>query len=191
MTIEAYDTAFPTERAREDVYIDVIRNPNNPAFEQSFYQQSIGENVPLGTLVLCLTANDADGDILSYAISNNNNPLNNNDLATEYFFMTARGCVYVQKSLNLAISDLYSFTASVRDHAYPEKFGQATVQINIERDQFTPRFDFGDYEVTIVETTAVNTTVTSVRATDQDLKVMNTCTFFLNMYILFEHVHSF
>jgi hypothetical protein len=176
MTIEAYDTAFPTERAREDVYIDVIRNPSSPIFEDNFYVREISENVNLGTLVLCLTANDADGDFLSYEITGVNNPLNNNDVATEYFFMTTAGCVYVQKNLNLAIRDTYSFTARVRDHAYPEKFGTSTVQIQIERDQFDPRFDLTDYTVTIPETSPVNSSVPiiSVRATDQDIKVFTT-----------------
>lgn len=174
MTVEAYDTAFPTQRVREDVYIEVIRNPNNPIFRENFYTRTVAENVPLGTFVLCVNATDQDvGDILSYEIIAVQNPINPpNQVATDFFYMTTGGCIYVQRNLYESINDQYSFTVRARDHAYPEKFGQATVQIIIKRDQFTPQCDQSDYSVTIQETSAVNSTqpIITVRATDGDLE---------------------
>lgn len=173
MTVEAYDTAFPTQRARTDVFIDVNRNPRNPIFQDNFYTRTISENVDLGTLVICVTAVDADGDIPSYAIISVQNPGLSNQVATDFFFMTATGCVYVQRNLFESVPDSYTFTVQARDHAYPEKYGTTTVQINIQRDAFTPQFERQDYTVTIPETSAVNSTVPiiTVRATDNDLQV--------------------
>lgn len=60
--VEAYDTANPGVRATATVYIDVIRNPNAPAFIgiQPF-QVTINDRYQLGQSVIALTANDADG----------------------------------------------------------------------------------------------------------------------------------
>lgn len=177
MTVEAYDTAFPTQRAREDVYIDVIRNPNAPLFRESFYSRTVAENAALGTFILCVNATDQDLDILSYEIVAIQNPINPpNQIATDFFYMTSGGCIYVQRNLFESVNDQYSFTVRARDHAYPEKFGTATVQILITRDQFTPQCDLSSYSVTIPETSAVNSTqpIISVRATDGDLQVVLT-----------------
>lgn len=175
MTVEAYDTAFPTQRVREDVYIDIIRNPNSPVFRESFYTRTVAENVPLGTFVVCVNATDQDvGDVLSYEIIAVQNPINPpNQVATDFFYMTINGCIYVQRNLYESVNDQYSFTVRARDHAYPEKFGQATVQITIKRDRFTPQCDLTDYSVTIAENSAVNSTqpIITVRATDGDLEV--------------------
>lgn len=177
MSVEAYDTAFPSQRARENVIIEVIRNPNAPTFgNNAFYAETVSENVPLGTLIRCVSATDADGDVVSYEIisinSGNNNQINNN-----FFYMTSSGCVYVQSPLFDSISSQYSMTIRARDHAYPEKFGTATLQISIQRDAFNPTFDQQNYVVTIPETSPVESVnvnvqpIISVRATDNDLQV--------------------
>ena len=68
-------------------------------------------------------------------------------------------------------------TIRARDHAYPEKFGTATLQISIQRDAFNPTFDQQNYVVTIPETSPVESVnvnvqpIISVRATDNDLQV--------------------
>jgi len=175
MTVETYDTAFPTQRAREDVFIEVVRNPNAPIFRDNFYTRTVAENVLLGSFVVCVNATDLDvGDILSYEIV----PIGSNfqnQIATDFFYMTSSGCIYVQRNLYESINDQYSFTVRARDQSYPEKFGTATVQIIISRDQFDPRCDQSDYSITISESSAVNSTqpIISVRATDGDLQVGN------------------
>ena len=170
LTVQAYDDAFPDVYAQEDIYIDVIRNPNAPQFENNnnFYTTSKSENVPLGTLVLCVNATDRDGDVVSYQMQDNLN-----QLASRFFFMTTRGCIYVQRNLFESDIDTYTFTVQARDNAYPEKFATTNVQIVIIRDQFAPVFTQQNYVVTIQETLAVNSTLpVTVRASDNDLEVM-------------------
>ncbi|WAQ95445.1 FAT4-like protein [Mya arenaria] len=172
LTVEAYDTAFPLVMAQEDILIDVVRNPNSPVFLETFYRRTLSENVPLGNFVLCVNASDADGDTLSYEMFDNQNQFDT-QFASQFFFLTSRGCLYVQRYLYESTLDTYTFTIRARDHAYPEKFGSATVQIEITRDRFDPRFDIQDYSITITETSPVNssTPIISVRATDNDLQM--------------------
>ena len=169
MAIEAYDTAFPDMRARTEVLIEVVRNPNPPVFQNTFYVETISESSPLGYFVLCVTANDADGDIVSYEMLNNIGIVNN---ANNVFFVTASGCIYVQADLFITQQDQYSFSVRARDHAFPEKYGTATVQINIVRDRFTPTFGLQNYVITIPETTPINSSLSilTVTATDNDLQ---------------------
>lgn len=173
LTVEAYDTAFPSQRAREDVYIDVNRNPRAPVFQNNFLTRTIGENVALGTFIVCVTASDADNDVISYEIVGIPNPGNSNQIATDFFFMTVGGCVYVKRNLYESIMNTYSFTVRARDNAYPEKFATTTVQVVIKRDNSAPVFDSPNYQVTIQETSSVNSTlpIFTVRATDGDLQV--------------------
>ena len=62
-----------------------------------------------------------------------------------------------------------------RDDGYPQLTDQASVQINIIRDQFTPTFSRNDYFVTILETANINETITNVVATDEDRQVSSCC----------------
>ena len=68
----------------------------------------------------------------------------------------------------------FQFNVQARDQSYPEKFSSTTVQINVDRDQFTPHFDLQTYSVTILETLLANSTqpLVTVLAVDRDVKVI-------------------
>ena len=170
MAIEAYDTSFPEMRAREEVIIEVVRNPNPPVFVNSFYVETVNENVGLGFQVLRVSATDADGDSVTYEMIDS---FGTNDDAYLTFYVTTDGGIYVQRNLFLYNRDQYTFTVRARDHAFPEKFGTATVQINVLRDRFTPTFGLQNYVITIPETTPANLNqpILTVTATDNDLQV--------------------
>ncbi|KAJ8318063.1 hypothetical protein KUTeg_003154 [Tegillarca granosa] len=153
----------------EDVFIDVVRNPNSPVFFPAFYAQEIPETLPVGTEVLTVTATDQDNDVLAYEIDETQTF----NEARQFFFMTtSNGKIYVRSNLANAPRNSYTFTVRARDRSYPEKFGTANVQITIRRDQFTPTFTLPSYSRTIPETEAVNGTfpIVTVTATDQDLR---------------------
>ena len=173
MSIVAFDTSFPSQEVTQDVLIDIIRNPNAPSFVNNFLTETVYENVPLGTLVRCVSAVDNDGDIPSYTITSVNTN-NFNQVDTDFFFLTSDGCIYVKRFLDQSPASQYTLTIRARDHGYPEKFGTVTVQINILRDGFTPRFESVNYFTTIQETEPVNSTVSffTVRAIDNDLQVI-------------------
>ena len=169
MAIEAFDTAFPDMRDRTECLIEVIRNPNPPIFENNFYTETISEEVNLGYFILDVRANDADGDSVTYEMVESSTL---NDFPSSYFLVTADGGIFVRSSLVNAPQNQYSFTVRARDHAFPEKFGTTTVQINIVRDQFTPVFTLQNYVITIAETTSTECIqpILTVSATDNDLQ---------------------
>ena len=169
MRIEAYDTANPSQRASEDVLIDVVRNPNAPIFTNNFYIETIPETQPLGSSILRVSANDADGDTIYYEIESTVQ----GQSASQYFFLSSgTGEIYVWRSLSGTQIDTYTFTVRARDRSYPEKFSTSTVQINVQRDRFTPVCASNNV-ATIPETTVVNASlpVITVVATDNDLQV--------------------
>ena len=59
--LEAYDSAYPLNRARADLTIQVGRNQFGPVFSPTRYERTISENYPLGSDVVQLTATDSDG----------------------------------------------------------------------------------------------------------------------------------
>ena len=172
MSIVALHTSFPSHQLMQDVLIEIIRNPNVPSFVNNFLAETVYENVPLGTLVCCVSAVDNDGDIPSYTITSvNTNKFNQVD--TDIFFLTSDGCIYVKRFLDHSPASQYTLTIRARDHCYPEKFGKVPVQINILRNGFTPRFESVNYFTTIQETEPVNSTVPffTVHAIGNDLQV--------------------
>ena len=59
--IEAYDSAYPLNKATEYIQITVNRNANPPAFTQNDYEKTISENYPLVSEVVQVAAADPDG----------------------------------------------------------------------------------------------------------------------------------
>ena len=89
------------------------------------------------------------------------------------FFLTFQyTCVFCEvQPLMVCLTLCFQFTVIARDDGYPQLTDQASVQINIIRDQFTPTFSRTDYFVTILETANINETITNVVATDEDRQV--------------------
>ncbi|RUS85645.1 hypothetical protein EGW08_006591, partial [Elysia chlorotica] len=166
LRVEAYEVLRPDVRVAEDVRIDVIRNPNAPQFSSNFYVETISESVPQGISVLDVAATDADADKVTFEM----------DLSTqtgleaeEFFYINpSLGTIFVRRDLALSTRNQFLFSVIARDDGYPQLTDQASVQINIIRDQFTPTFSRTDYFVTILETANINETITNVVATDED-----------------------
>ena len=140
MSIVAFHTSFQTQQVTQDVLIEIIRNPNAPSFVNNFLTETVYKNVPLGTLLRCVSAVDNDRDIPSYSITSVN--INNfNQVDTDFFFLTSDGCIYVKRFLDHSPASQYTLTIRARDHYYLKKFGKVPVQINILQDGFTHRIE--------------------------------------------------
>lgn len=64
LEVIAYDSAYPSNRATTDVTIFVLRNVNGPIFIPSAtYQQSVQEDIPIGTSILTVSAQDRDAGV--------------------------------------------------------------------------------------------------------------------------------
>ena len=64
--VEAYDSAYPLNKAREYITVSVNRNANPPAFGQNNYEKTISENFPLVSEVVTVGASDPDGGSRNY-----------------------------------------------------------------------------------------------------------------------------
>ena len=60
LTLEAYDSIYPDNRAVAPVTITVLRNPNEPKFRDGSYSVTIDEKIGLGAEVIQLQATDRD-----------------------------------------------------------------------------------------------------------------------------------
>ncbi|XP_076458561.1 protocadherin Fat 4-like [Babylonia areolata] len=170
LRVEAYEVLRPEVRVEENVLIDVIRNPSPPVFSRNFYTATIAESVAQGTLVLQVSADDADGDVPLYEIDSTSQA---GTSASNFFYLNpSSGVIFVRNDLRTSSQNQYTFTVRARDQSYPERQDTASVQINIIRDQFAPQFSLQDYRVTISETSQVNSTlpIITVTATDRDLQ---------------------
>lgn len=58
--MQAYDVAYPNDRATTNVTITIRRNENSPVFDKFTYSANISENTALNVVVLRLNATDRD-----------------------------------------------------------------------------------------------------------------------------------
>ena len=66
LRVIGYDSLTPYQRATADVTISVLRNVNSPLFQPDNYQDTIPEDLEVGSSILKVTATDADN--VSYRI---------------------------------------------------------------------------------------------------------------------------
>lgn len=175
LTVEAYNNAFPVNQdlCTVDIIISVNCNPGEPSFQQGFYSNQVCESAALGTRVVCVLAEDPDGDVISYTMLENRNNFQT-EYPSDYFFMTADGCVYVKAELAQSTLDTYTFSVQARDNSYPQKDTTTSVQIVIQRDMAAPVFNWQDGNcISVASDVVVNssTPILSMTASDADIIV--------------------
>ncbi|XP_048248646.1 protocadherin Fat 4-like [Haliotis rufescens] len=161
--IKAYDSAYPANAATTTVSVSVVRNANTPISSQPFYTTSIPENTPPGTSLLTVNGTDVDGDTISYEIVRGDN------VTQEFFKIDDRtGVLTVGSDLT---SSLVPSTVMVRmsDNGVPQKYTDVSVRVLLRRDSSSPRFINAPFSTNLLDTVAVNTTVMTVTAIDDDL----------------------
>jgi hypothetical protein len=61
LDVEAYDSAYPENKATQRLIVSVIVNPGAPVFQQSNYRFPVNESQNPGFLVGTVLATDTDG----------------------------------------------------------------------------------------------------------------------------------
>ena len=144
-------------------------NDNHPVFSLLEYKGDVPENAINGTVVLNISASDADsgrnGDI-SFSIS---------DITSAAMFpfrVTAEsGLVYVagNGALDFEQEQVYNFSVVASDHgAFPLTAVVPVVIRALDVNDNPPVFDAPEYRVSISELSAPGTLVVNVSAQDQD-----------------------
>ena len=139
-------------------------NDNNPYFIQSYYNISVAEVTPVGTMLLPLHALDNDlgdsGMIASYAITSGD---------TSKFRIDNKGKLYLASALQYSVARSYTLNITATDGGSPNRTAQATVLINvlhISRQQ--PVFLLSTYYKTVVENMNLSQVLLQVNATSSE-----------------------
>ena len=165
-TIVASDGGSPLRTATARVVVNVQdENDNRPTFEPGLRTGGVQENLPAHTMVLQLTATDADSgsnEALSYSIIADSR-------AVQAFTVDSSGVVYTRQPLDREVQAAYSVTVQVSDNGRPSLSSTTVVSITIiDVVDYPPVFTQVTYEVFITRETPQNTVLITPYATTQD-----------------------
>ncbi|KAK6637236.1 hypothetical protein RUM44_007650 [Polyplax serrata] len=173
LTIEAVNMA--SSRTTCHVIIHILdRNDNAPRFLQSFYQGSLSEASPVGSLVLnkdntplVIKAEDADSELnalLSYDIVEM--------MPRRYFHIdSSTGAIRTVMTLDHESIPLFNFHVKISDVGKPRLSSETTanVQISItDVNDCPPHFEYHEYNATLLLPTYRGVALLQVNATDRD-----------------------
>ncbi|XP_042898874.1 protocadherin-like wing polarity protein stan isoform X2 [Parasteatoda tepidariorum] len=138
----------------------------SPEFDQTTYKVTVPEEVEGGYSVAILTANDPDGDNISYnlyaALDSRSQRL--------FEINSQTGEIKTTTHLDREFMNEHYLRITATDQRLPYRTGSATVQVIVaDRNDHTPMFEQATYAASIREMSPVGSTVITVRATDQDI----------------------
>nr|XP_022911091.1 cadherin-related tumor suppressor [Onthophagus taurus] len=170
------DNGIPRLKDKVKVNVRIVdTNDNRPVFLRIPYKVQISEGSPIGSNIVRLYATDSDdglnGDVF-YSIKSGNEE-------GKFDIDEATGQIFLAKNLDREVTSKYSLTVTAKDAATTKALSSSTVvSVDVlDENDNSPEFTQTDTEITVVETTAVNTQLTQFRATDSDLGVNSEVTF--------------
>ncbi|XP_026133814.1 protocadherin-15-like isoform X3 [Carassius auratus] len=168
LIVEASDGAVDPRRTTITLLVEVTDiNDNSPVFSQLIYTVNVPENTPAGTVILRLSAVDADlVSNITYRIKTE---------AAQQLFTVNRltGAVSVLQALDFedlaAGNSTYTFEVQALDHGGVLPPGMATVIVRItDMNDFSPVFRQALYKGLVAPNAEKGTVITTVLADDQD-----------------------
>ena len=143
--VVATDTGRPQMSSSVEVRVGVVNvNDNPPMFDADSYEVEVCEGVPIGHVILELTAQDMDGDALNY------------DLVPMFGCLgcvtvnSTTGVLSVAREIDFEEQHIFSFSISVNDGPF---FGDVVVTVGVLNDnEAAPEFTFDSLTIEIPET---------------------------------------
>ncbi|XP_044939396.1 cadherin-23 isoform X6 [Mustela putorius furo] len=167
-TVRASDNGSPPRAAEIPVYLEIVDiNDNNPVFDQSSYQEAVFEDVPVGTVILTVTATDADSGnfaLIEYSLG---------DGEGKFAINPTTGDIYVLSPLDREKKDHYILTALAKDNPGDiasnrrENSVQVVIQV-LDVNDCRPQFSKPQFSTSVYENEPAGTSVITMMATDQD-----------------------
>ncbi|XP_022091610.1 protocadherin Fat 4-like isoform X2 [Acanthaster planci] len=168
--VEAEDQGRPAPLSTQ-VNVQLLvtgSNDNTPAFDQSSYVASVVEDLPVGSEVTVVTANDGDTGVngrLSYSIIGGNE-------AGLFAIGEDTGSVTVAKALDYEEFTSHTIQIKARDQGWQSKEGNTILTVNLlDVDDNPPIFNPNQYRPQVAENSPSGTYVTTVTATDADSSI--------------------
>ncbi|XP_017404323.1 cadherin-23 isoform X4 [Cebus imitator] len=167
-TVRASDNGSPPRAAEIPVYLEIVDiNDNNPIFDHPSYQEAVFEDVPVGTIILTVTATDADSGnfaLIEYSLG---------DGEGKFAINPTTGDIYVLSSLDREKKDRYILTALAKDNPGDvasnrrENSVQVVIQV-LDVNDCRPQFSKPQFSTSVYENEPAGTSVITMMATDQD-----------------------
>ncbi|TKS72829.1 Protocadherin Fat 2 FAT tumor suppressor -like protein 2 [Collichthys lucidus] len=152
-------------------------NDNQPVFDASPYKAFLAENMPAGTTVIQVTANDPDTDtngLVTYILE----PLPHDPTVdiTEVFSIDGEsGWITTIQETDCEASRIYRFNVVAMDHGGDVKLSSSVlveVTVTDENDN-PPKFSDDIYRGSVVENSSPGEVIISMTTTDADVSLEN------------------
>lgn len=154
------------DRVKVTIYITDV-NDNVPQFQRLPYRVQVSEGAAIGTQLLRVYTTDADeglnGDVF-YSLEDDNQH-------GHFMIDEATGQISLMKKLDRETSDTYVLTVVAHDAGLETRLSSSTtvhIEVLDENDN-VPRFIDNKFNISVLETTPINTELLRFKATDDDL----------------------
>ncbi|XP_023653219.2 protocadherin Fat 2 [Paramormyrops kingsleyae] len=142
-------------------------NDNPPKFVPKMYKIKVPEDVPLGMTLMWVETYDFDlglGGEISYNLKNSENGM--------FFLDILTGALTLEKELDFEKKQFYNLTVRAVDHGKPRALSSSCYVevevLDVNENLNPPVFSEFVYMATVMEDTAVGTSVLTLMAADQD-----------------------
>ena len=170
--VRAVDNGNPPMSSQALISVNIVdENDNSPVFNLTTYTTSIPENTTNRTLVLTVSATDADSGTnarFTYHIVTNSDTL---PFSSEPLFVVNQvtGDILLNGNVDAEIQSELSFVVEARDMGSPSRTGSTTVVLSVvDINDNQPQFDMGVYPVSVEESVPVGSIIANVTALDAD-----------------------
>ncbi|XP_069388159.1 protocadherin Fat 2 [Paralichthys olivaceus] len=152
-------------------------NDNQPVFDASPYRAFLAENMPAGTTVIQVTANDPDTDnngIVTYTLESL--PLDTAVDVTEVFTIDGEsGWITTARETDCETTRVYRFNVVATDHGGDVKLSSSVlVEVTVmDENDNPPKFSDDVYLGSVVEDSSPGEVIVSMTTTDADVSLEN------------------
>lgn len=166
LVVTATDQGFPPLSSQVNIKIEVTQdNLFTPHFSENLIAFSVPENLPLGSVIGKIQAQDQDtglSGVVFYSIEGGN--------ADGLFYVEhLSGLIKLAKSLDFERSEIHHILIVAKDGAWFSKTGRINVTINVtDINDNPPVFTSIEYMVSVSENSAVGSSVIQISANDKD-----------------------
>ncbi|KAK8375851.1 hypothetical protein O3P69_008534 [Scylla paramamosain] len=163
------------DKAKVNIYITDV-NDNPPKFLRKPYRAEVLEGALLNTQVIRISATDADeglNGVVQYTIVDGNEE-------GRFKVDEKTGQVTLARPLDRESTPRYLLTVAAADQGSPGLTATATLTVDVlDENDNAPEFTQSESEISIVETTPVNTVLVQFQASDADLGVNKEVSFMI------------
>ena len=168
-TVTATDGGDPALSSTAQIYVTIENvNDNSPIFDQSSYSESVSEGAAMNTVVVTVSASDADsgtlGDLRYELVNADMLPF---DVKTQSDGLSAQ--IFVSGPLDYETTAQYSFKIAAIDGGMPARSSEALVDISVtDENDNSPVFQQEIYTMTVSELIEQDQVILTIRALDDD-----------------------